>query len=152
VIHTLFNHRTRGFRTINIVAFCVLMVMAVVVNLAKAYAGRDVREITRTERTITEEKRRIRLLDAEVAHLEQPERLQRLAEQVLGMKPLSSAREGDLTSVPALVAGQQPAGPVATPVATEASVEEVTGPVVADVDPDAALGAPTELSPAETGQ
>jgi cell division protein FtsL len=151
MIHTLFNHRTRGFRTINIIAFILLMGLAVVVNLAKAYAGRDMREVARTERTINEEKKRIRLLQAEVAHLEQPERLQRLAETVLGMKPQAATQEGDLTSVSALVAGDRPAPPVATPVALEAPIEEETGSSGLELDPGV-TAAQAGLDPAETGQ
>lgn len=153
MIAALFNHRTRGFRTINIMAFAVLAVMALVVNLAKAYAGREVREIARTERSIREEDKRVRLLKAEVAHLEQPERLQRLAKSVLGMGPLSATREGDLDSLHAVAVGQTPAGPVATPPGPEAPVEEVTGPVVAEIDDAAATGpASTTPGPGETGQ
>src|SRR5690349_8491880 len=132
------DHRTRGFRTINIVFCAMLMVTAVVVLLAKAYAGREVREIARTERAIGEQNKRIRLLKAEVAHLEQPERLQRLAKDLLGMAPLSAVREGDLSSLDALAAGHAPAPPVATPDAPEQAVQEDVGlepPVVAETGP-----------------
>jgi cell division protein FtsL len=145
---SILNHRTRGFRTINIVACALLMVTAIVVLLAKAYAGREVREIARTERAIAEQNKRIRLLKAEVAHLEQPERLQRLAKDLLGMGPLAAAREGDISSLDALAAGHTPAPPVATPAAPEIAAQE-------DVGPAAEPPAPTPdapLSPAETGQ
>jgi cell division protein FtsL len=149
MIAALFNHRTRGFRTINILAFAVLVVIALVVNLAKAYAGREVREIARTERKINEEGKRIRLLKAEVAHLEQPERLQRLAKTVLGMGPLSPMREGDINSLPAVAAGQTPTGPVPTPTpVSDTAVEEVSAvPVTADL-----RDAPAVPGPSETGQ
>lgn len=148
------DHRTRGFRTINIIAVGVLMCAAVVVNLAKAYAGREVREIARTERSINEEGKRIRLLKAEVAHLEQPERLQRLARDVLGMGPLSATREGDINSIPAIAAGQEPAPPVATPAARVDATEEFAGPDVVDPADAAAPPAttPPGPSPADTGQ
>lgn len=148
MIAALFNHRTRGFRTINILAFAALVVLALVVNLAKAYAGREVREIARTERNIREEDKRIRLLKAEVAHLEQPERLQRLAKSVLGMGPLSATREGDIESLHAVAIGATPAGPVATPAPRGPEIEEEDGPVVAEIDDAARLGP----SPSETGQ
>lgn len=142
------EHRTRGFRTINIVFCALLMVTAVVVLLAKAYAGREVREIARTERAIAEQNKRIRVLKAEVAHLEQPERLQRLAKDILGMAPLAAAREGDISSLDALAAGRTPAPPIATPAAPEVAAQEDVGPGAEPPTP--APEAP--LSPAETGQ
>ena len=144
------DHRTRGFRTINIVFCALLMITAVVVLLAKAYAGREVREIARTERAIAEQNKRIRLLKAEVAHLEQPERLQRLAKDLLGMAPLAATREGDLSSLDALAAGQMPAPPVATPAAPEAAAAEDIGPGAAAAE--APIAATATLSPADTGQ
>lgn len=146
---SLLDHRTRGFRTINVVFCAVLAATAVTVLLAKAYAGREVRDIARTERSIGEENKRIRLLKAEVAHLEQPERLQRLSKQLLGMAPLAATREGDINSLPAIAAGYTPPTPVATPMAPQIQPEEVLGveaPVAAEV------GVPVAGTPAETGQ
>ncbi|MDB5470502.1 MAG: cell division protein [Caulobacter sp.] len=152
---SLLNHRTRGFRTINVVFCALLAATAVTVLLAKAYAGREVRDIARTERSIGEENKRIRLLKAEVAHLEQPERLQRLSKALLGMAPLSATREGDINSLPAIAAGYAPPTPIATPTAPEVQPEEVPGidtpaPVAAEVV--APVAAPVANNPAETGQ
>ncbi|HYE45527.1 MAG TPA: hypothetical protein VEA44_07100, partial [Caulobacter sp.] len=103
---------------------------------------------------IAEQNKRIRLLKAEVAHLEQPERLQRLAKDLLGMAPLAATREGDLSSLDALVAGYTPAPPVATPAAPEAPAEEDIGPAAAPAEALAATAvvSPAPSSPAETGQ
>jgi cell division protein FtsL len=128
MIGVLFNHRTRGFRTINMLALLVLMGLALAVNLAKAYAGRDMREMVQTQRFIKEESTRIRLLKAEGAHLEQPERLQRLAKIHLNMAPLRADQEGDLDSLPMLVAGVSPPGPVKTPTGPAVSPIEIAGP------------------------
>ena len=149
---SLLDHRTRGFRTINVLFCAMLMVTAVTVLLAKAYAGREVRDIARTERTIGEENKRIRLLKAEVAHLEQPERLQRLSKALLGMAPLSATREGDINSLPAIAAGYAPPTPVATPTAPDVQPEEIPG--IETPEPVAAEAgvAPTSGNPAETGQ
>jgi cell division protein FtsL len=150
---SLLDHRTRGFRTINVVFCCVLMVTAVTVLLAKAYAGREVRDIARTERSINEENKRIRLLKAEVAHLEQPERLQRLSKQLLGMAPLAATREGDLSSLPAIAAGYAPPTPVATPTAPLVQPEEVPGiETPAPVAAEAGAAPAVANNPAETGQ
>lgn len=151
---SLLDHRTRGFRTINVVFCAMFAATAVTVLLAKAYAGREVRDIARTERSIGEENKRIRLLKAEVAHLEQPERLQRLSKALLGMGPLAATREGDINSLPAIAAGYAPPTPIATPGAPDVQPEEVPGidapapaPVAAEVGVQAA--AP---NPAEAGQ
>lgn len=132
MIARLFNHRLRGFRTVNVVGFVLVMALAITVNLAKTYAGREAREIDRAERVIAQEKRRIRLLEAEVAHLEQPERLQSLAKVHLGMAPLSATREGDMVSLAILVAGGEPPPPVATPTPVGEEAIEVAGLVTAE--------------------
>lgn len=134
MIRDLFDHRTRGFRTVNIISVLVLMVLALAVNLAKAYAGRDMREMVHTQRFIRDENARIRLLKAEVAYLEQPERLQRLAKIHLNMAPLRADQEGDLDSLSLLVVGARPPGPVKTQAGSGDLPVEVAGPGVVDAD------------------
>jgi cell division protein FtsL len=130
MIGAVFHHRTRGFRTVNILGVLMVVVLAIAVNLAKAYAARDMREMVRTQRFIGDENTRIRLLKAEVAHLEQPERLQRLAKLHLNMGPLRADQEGDLESIPILVAGNRPPGPVQTPTPVTETPIEISGPGV----------------------
>lgn len=93
MIGALFNHRTRGFRTINLVGMAVLIALALTVNLAKTYAGKERSQIDKVDRQIAAEQVRIRLLQAEVAHLEQPGRLERLSREALGMEPTTSKQE-----------------------------------------------------------
>lgn len=95
MIAALFNHRTRGFRTINVVFSALLMTLAIGVNLAKTFAGRERNEIGKIEREIGREKSRIRMLEAEVAHLEQPERLERLSRAYLDMAPTTAGQEAE---------------------------------------------------------
>lgn len=90
---SVFQRRLRGFRLIDIVAFGCLLAMVFGVYLAKTMAGRDRAEIARIERQMSEERDRIRLLQAEVAHLEQPERVERLSETHLGLAPVDANRE-----------------------------------------------------------
>jgi cell division protein FtsL len=103
----LFTHRIRGFRTLNIVFAAILLVLAIGVNLAKTVAGRERNEIGRVENDIGKEKARIRMLEAEVAHLEQPERLERLSRAYLAMAPVT-ARQEATTETLAEVAGRAP--------------------------------------------
>jgi cell division protein FtsL len=84
----LLERRVRGFRLVDLVAAGLLVVLVLGVYLAKTMAGRERAEIASTERQIDEEKARIRLLQAEVAHLEEPARLERLATSYLGMGPV----------------------------------------------------------------
>ena len=81
------NRRVRGFRVVDLIALSVLTLLIVGVYLAKTIAGRERTEIARIDRQIDGEKARIRLLQAEVSHLEQPARLERLSEAYLGLAP-----------------------------------------------------------------
>lgn len=89
---SLFRNRIWGFRLIEVSAFVFLLVLAVSVYLAKVWGGQDAQEITRIEREIVGEKQRIRLLQAEVAHQEQPERIVRLS-GYLALAPTSAKQE-----------------------------------------------------------
>ncbi len=93
MIRALFTHRTRGFRTINVLLASAMLTLAVGVNLAKTFAGKERTEIGRAERDIGKEKATIRVLEAEVAHLEQPERLERLSRAYLAMAPVTIKQE-----------------------------------------------------------
>jgi len=82
-----FLHRSlRGVRMVEFGALVVLLVMVLGVYLAKAAAGRERGDITSVQTQIDEESKRLRLLQAEVAHLEEPARLERLADE-LGLAP-----------------------------------------------------------------
>jgi cell division protein FtsL len=111
MMSTVLNHRIRGFRTLNIVFAATLLILAVGVNLAKTIAGRERNEIAGVEADIGKEKQRIRMLEAEVAHLEQPERLERLARGYLAMAPVAARQEASIDTL-SDVATRQP-GPQA---------------------------------------
>ena len=85
----------RGARLIEFGALTLALTLALAVYMVKARAGRETSDITTVEDQITDEQRRMRLLQAEVAHLEQPERLERLAEAI-GLGPTSDKRETTL--------------------------------------------------------
>jgi cell division protein FtsL len=90
---SVFELRIRGFRLVDVVAVVVLVAVVLGVYLAKTIAGRERAEIARVERRIDSEQARIRLLQAEVAHLEQPGRVAELSEVYLGMGPIAAKRE-----------------------------------------------------------
>lgn len=92
--------RWRGFRLLEIAALTVLLGLVVALYLSKTGAGNERAEIARTERAISDERTRIRVLQAEVAHLESPERLERLAVQHLAMAPVAAAHETTVEQLP----------------------------------------------------
>jgi len=105
------------------------------VYLAKTMAGRERTEIARIDRQIDDEKARIRLLQAEVSHLEEPQRIERLSEAYLGMAPAPMKHQANLDELadiahkplalpanpvgpapdPILIAAPQPASPLPAP-------------------------------------
>ncbi len=93
MITAIFRRRVRGVRLVNILGAGLLLVLVVGLYLAKTFAGGERADIAQTEASIADEQRRIRLLQAEVSYLEQPERISRLSEQYLGLQPASGKRE-----------------------------------------------------------
>lgn len=105
----LFQRRVRGFRVVEVAALAVLLVTVLVVYLSKTGAGKENSEIGRVEQQIEDEKSRLRLLSAEVAFLEQPERIERLSSQYLGMAPITAKRETPAEALPDIArAGMAP--------------------------------------------
>lgn len=88
-----FKRRFFGVRLFEVAAFACVLALAFGVYLAKMDAGRERAKIANVERQIGEEQRKLKLLRAEVAHLEQPERLGRLSNQHLGLQPGDGTRE-----------------------------------------------------------
>jgi cell division protein FtsL len=111
---SLLERRVRGFRLVDLIALGLLTVLILGVYLAKTIAGRERTEIAQVERKIDREKARIRLLQAEVSHLEQPSRIERLSEAYLGLAPVSFKREITADALPQ-IAGK-PLAPAAAPV------------------------------------
>lgn len=102
----LFTRRVRGVRLVNLWGAGVLLVLVVALYLLKTLAGGERADIARAETLIAEERRRIRLLEAEVAYLEQPGRIGGLAEARLGMAPLSGTQETDPAKLQEIAQGK----------------------------------------------
>jgi cell division protein FtsL len=133
------NHRVRGFRLVDLIALGVLTALILGVYLAKTMAGRERTEIARIDRQIDAEKARIRLLQAEVSHLEQPARIEALSEAYLGLAPVPMKHEADLTQLPDLAR---------KPLAAPAKPVEVTPDPILTAAPQPAepLPAPTQMA------
>jgi cell division protein FtsL len=96
---SVFTRKIRGFRLLDLVGVGLLVAVVLGVYLAKTMAGRERAEIATIERQIKVEKQRIRLLQAEVAHLEQPGRLERLAVMYLNMEAVGAHREASVDQI-----------------------------------------------------
>jgi cell division protein FtsL len=138
---SLLDRKVRGFRLIDLLALGLLTALILGVYLAKTIAGRERTDIAQVERQIDAERARIRLLQAEVSHLEQPARIEHLSETYLGLKPVKIERE---TTTEGLidVARQQPV-PVALVEAAAAVATEPTTAISPTVE---------AVPPAETAQ
>ena len=142
---SLISRRVRGFRLIDLVAAGLLVAIVLGVYLAKTIAGRERTEIAKVERQIDAERARIRLLQAEVTHLEQPGRIERLSGAYLGLAPVAAGRETtaqDLNLVasrPAEPLPQPPPPVVVVPAVVEAppgapAEDEAAAPAAAQAD------------------
>ncbi len=112
-----FVARLRGFRIIDLVFLAVLLTVAVgsyAFKTLEIEQGTDTRAV---EDRIVEEQKQIRLLHAEISHLEDPGRIERLSTSFLGMGRIEPDHEigiADLARIakapppPAPAAGKQP--------------------------------------------
>jgi hypothetical protein len=128
-LRRLFQPRFKGLRVVDLSAFAILAAMAMSVYAYKAHEGGETSQLVDADRRIADQQRQIRVLQAELARLEQPARLERLSVHVLGLEPAKADHE---TTVEGLMEiSRQPAAPLAptvvstapTPVATAASVD-----------------------------
>ena len=122
-IASLFSRRVRGVRLVNLWFAGLLLVLVVTLYLLKTFAGGERADIASTEIQIADEQRKIRLLHAELAYLEQPARIERLSEQYLGMKPASGKHETTVDSLGQIVRAPPPVAPAATLPASSAPAQ-----------------------------
>lgn len=116
----VFDRRVRGFRVVDVGALTLLVTLVLGVYAFKASAGREGAQIVEVDRQIADERRAVRLLSAELAHLEQPARLERLSTAYLGLAPAQAKREAPVDSLAELAHQAPAAAPVAPPAPIEA--------------------------------
>ncbi|THD61442.1 cell division protein [Phenylobacterium sp.] len=133
------NRRVRGFRLVDLVALGLLTMLILGVYLAKTVAGGERAKIAAVERQIVAEKARIRLLQAEVSHLEQPARIERLSETYLNLAPVSEKRVANLEDLPQLAQK-----PLAMPVKAVAPTPDPI--LIAPAQPASPLPVPTQVA------
>ena len=134
---SLLDRKVRGFRLVDLLALGLLVVLILGVYLAKTMAGRERAQIAQVERQISTEKARIRLLQAEVSHLEQPARIERLSTAYLGLKPVTVKREAKVDALPTIAA---PAPPEKAPAKAEEPAKPQLDPTLVADAPEAVPG------------
>ncbi|QDH74131.1 cell division protein [Brevundimonas sp. M20] len=129
-LERLFAWKIRGIRWVEIIGVLMVGAMIFSVYLAKAAAARESARIAELERRISEDGRRVRLLRAQVAHLEQPARLEALSRDV-GLGPVDMKRQASEERLDQLQPLPSPAPAPAAPAAPSA-------PEAAPVEPETA--------------
>jgi len=126
--------RVRGFLVLELAQAVILTILVLTVYMAKTGAGDKRDDIDRVQQQIEDETVQIRLLRAEVATEERPERLEALAGQYLGLQPAAAKHEIDpealadiaqqAKTVASATTTKAPAvAPAASPVATPANTQ-----------------------------
>ncbi len=123
---SIFTRRVRGFRVIDIDAVMIILVTALASYAFKTSAGAEDADANTIEAQIQDEQKRIRLLNAELAHLDGPARIETLSTQYLGLTPIAAKQEIALASLPRVAGALAPAPP---PLPTAPSTDEPTAPV-----------------------
>ena len=89
----IFNRRYRGFRVIDLSALAILLVLALASYAFKTLAQGMGADTAGVEQQIAQEDNRIHLLKAEIAHLDDPGRVERLSTQYLGLQAVDPKQE-----------------------------------------------------------
>jgi hypothetical protein len=105
-LSALFTRRVRGIRLVNLWGCGVLLVLVIGLYLLKTFAGGERADIAREEAQIEDEQQRIRLLNAEVAYLEQPQRIGKLSESYLDLQPIAPKHDVELAQLPLVASGE----------------------------------------------
>lgn len=90
-------------RALNVLALIVAAVLAVALYVAKTEAQGSQQRLAEIQAELAEERRQINVINVEIAHLEDPERLRTLARRYLGFEPLDPSREVDMADLPLLI-------------------------------------------------
>ena len=105
MILSVFSRRYRGFRVVDLVALALLLVLALASYAFKTLAQGMGADTAGVEEQIVQEDRRIHLLRAEIAHLEDPGRIERLSTQYLGMQAVDPKQETTPEALPQVALG-----------------------------------------------
>ena len=99
ILSNPFTRRVRGFRIIDLAGLVLVLVLAFVSYTLKTLAGSQGANTADVESQIAQEDRRIRLLRADITHLEDPERVEHLAVQYLGLQAVDPKHEATIADL-----------------------------------------------------
>ena len=116
--------RVRGFRVVDVAAFVLVLALALSVYAFKTFAGAERANIADVESDIRDESRHVRLLKAEIAHLESPERLARLARGYAGQSPVTAKQEISPEALPQAATQALAPAPIPPAAANSASAPQ----------------------------
>ena len=100
ILSDVFTRRYRGFRVVDLAALAVLLVVALASYALKTLASGMGADTAGIEGQIAQEDKRIRLLHAEIAHLEDPGRIERLSTQYLNLQAVDPKQETTPEALP----------------------------------------------------
>ena len=148
----VFDRRFRGFRVIEIGGVGVLLALILLVYLAKTIAGSESAQIDSVQQQIADERNRVSLLRAEVASLEQPERLEALSSRYLGLQPVDAKHEIDAQALAQIAHADAPTPPApgATPPAAAPQATTLADATAAVTAGQPAAAQPVKLAAAAT--
>jgi hypothetical protein len=110
----VFTHRVRGFRIVDIAAVSLIVTIAVGSYAFKTFAGVQDADANGVESQIQQEEKRIRLLKAEIARLEDPRRIETLSTRYLGMASVDPSHDIAPEALPRIAAAPPPIKPAKT--------------------------------------
>jgi len=93
ILSGVFTRRFRGFRVIDLLALSVVLVLALGSYVFTTLAGAQSADTAGVQGQIVQEQKRIRLLEVDLAHLEDQGRIERLSTQYLSMQPVDPKHE-----------------------------------------------------------
>jgi hypothetical protein len=105
------TRRVRGFRVIDIAAVSLIVTIALGSYAFKTFAGVEDADANGVEGQILQEQKRIALLKAEIARLEDPRRIETLSTQYLGMASVDPSHDIPAASLPRVAANPPPIKP-----------------------------------------
>jgi hypothetical protein len=101
----MLGQRVRGFRVVDLAALVIFLALALTVYAFKTSAGAERTDIADVEQQVRDETRQVQLLRAQVAHLESPDRLERLARTFAQQTPVAAKQEVTPQALPQVAAG-----------------------------------------------
>ena len=105
------TRRVRGFRVIDVAAVTLIVTIALGSYAFKTFASVEDADANGVESQIQQEEKRIALLKAEIARLEDPRRVEALSTQYLGMASVDPSHDIPVASLPRIAANPPPVKP-----------------------------------------